>query len=301
MTALNTGVYLDRCTDIGRLENVHIHPNFWATMGGISEPQETVLNSHTKANLTAFKFGRVDWELLNGCFTIFSKIGFHFVRGGEVGASSHMDAGVEAINTGADDSIYPLWVEYSAVGQGLNFINGNFLGNTIIGPNNQGPVRFKNCVFFQANFPQDILIEKFGRGTLFLDGCWFSLWNQANKGRGALDIWEGTAHISNFEFQESEVNNDQIFHITALRVKGGKVNVTNGNFRGHGILNDGGSVNVSDVFMGPEMDKADNWTGIVNVSGSMNVTNANLSAPSALGNAWISRAGGVLNQVNVIP
>jgi hypothetical protein len=29
---LKIGVYIDQCTDIGRIENVHFNPNFWTRM-----------------------------------------------------------------------------------------------------------------------------------------------------------------------------------------------------------------------------------------------------------------------------
>lgn len=29
---LKTGIYIDQCTDIGRIENVHFNPNFWTRM-----------------------------------------------------------------------------------------------------------------------------------------------------------------------------------------------------------------------------------------------------------------------------
>ncbi len=77
---LNTGVFIDRCTDIGRLENVHFNPNFWTRMAPElgSCPNTAAIKPYLEQNLIGFKIGKTDWEYITNSFVIFPKIGFHF-------------------------------------------------------------------------------------------------------------------------------------------------------------------------------------------------------------------------------
>jgi len=68
--ALKTGLFVDQCFDVGRVENVHFWP-FWQ--------DNKKLEEWTSKNGTAFRIGRTDWEYMNNCFCIFYSAGFHFV------------------------------------------------------------------------------------------------------------------------------------------------------------------------------------------------------------------------------
>src|SRR5262249_46212420 len=65
---LKTGIFVDQCFDIGRIENVHFWP-FWTEK----------LMGWTKENGTAFLLARTDWEYMRDCFCISYKIGYHFI------------------------------------------------------------------------------------------------------------------------------------------------------------------------------------------------------------------------------
>src|SRR5207253_5025366 len=65
---LKTGLFIDKCFDVGRVENVHFWP-FWR--------DDKKLEAWTAKNATAFVIGRTDWEYMNNCFCIFYATGYH--------------------------------------------------------------------------------------------------------------------------------------------------------------------------------------------------------------------------------
>ena len=75
---LKTGVYIDQCTDIGRVENVHFNPNFWTRMKLKPGFPKADIKAYLEKNLVGFKIGKTDWEYISNSFVIFPLIGFHF-------------------------------------------------------------------------------------------------------------------------------------------------------------------------------------------------------------------------------
>ncbi|MCL2404503.1 MAG: hypothetical protein FWC92_03030 [Defluviitaleaceae bacterium] len=62
MTALNTAIQVHVCTDIGRIENVRISPEFWANSGLPNAPSLAAVRGRTRAYGTGFRMHRSDWE-----------------------------------------------------------------------------------------------------------------------------------------------------------------------------------------------------------------------------------------------
>lgn len=65
MTALNKGIEVHVCTDIGRIENVSISPEYWAKSGLPGAPSLAEITTYTKANSTAYQMHRSDWEYVS--------------------------------------------------------------------------------------------------------------------------------------------------------------------------------------------------------------------------------------------
>jgi hypothetical protein len=65
MTALRTGIEVHVCTDIGRIENVHISPTCWAGSGLPGSPTPEEVTACTKAGGTGFRMHRSDWEYVS--------------------------------------------------------------------------------------------------------------------------------------------------------------------------------------------------------------------------------------------
>src|SRR5208282_988983 len=62
---LKIGVYIDQCTDIGRIENVHFNPNFWTRMALKPDFSGGDIQGYLEENLVGFKIGKTDWEFIS--------------------------------------------------------------------------------------------------------------------------------------------------------------------------------------------------------------------------------------------
>ncbi|HBT77887.1 MAG TPA: poly(beta-D-mannuronate) C5 epimerase [Planctomycetaceae bacterium] len=65
MTVLKTGVEVHVCTDIGRIENVHINPKYWVNSGLPGSPSLAEATAYTRANGTGYRMHRSDWEYVS--------------------------------------------------------------------------------------------------------------------------------------------------------------------------------------------------------------------------------------------
>ena len=64
--ALRRGVLVDNTREIGRLENVHWHCDFWANRG--VNGNRSAVYEYMWKNLEAFTFARTDWEYVTNTF-----------------------------------------------------------------------------------------------------------------------------------------------------------------------------------------------------------------------------------------
>jgi hypothetical protein len=74
---LRRGIFLDRCTDIGRIENVQFHCHWWSSpnVGG----NWSMVHEYMWKNCEAFIFGRTDWEYVTNTFVFPANIGYRFI------------------------------------------------------------------------------------------------------------------------------------------------------------------------------------------------------------------------------
>ncbi|KUK94844.1 MAG: S-layer domain protein [Methanothrix harundinacea] len=201
MCALRRGVFVDQCTDIGRLENVHIHTNYWAR---VSEPyaldsdEEAALWNYTKKHLEGFIIGRTDWEYISDCFVIFANVGFHF------NGTSHGLANALITQSGSD--IGPLAVKIDKVQPhaGVAFENCQFMSGFEIGPHNWGPVKLTNCGFWgysDDEFDTGSQMILNGQGTVMLTATHFNDWDWTGEGKACIEVLNGSLLMSNCDFR----------------------------------------------------------------------------------------------------
>ncbi|HUI08876.1 MAG TPA: glycosyl hydrolase family 28-related protein [Bacteroidota bacterium] len=174
---LKVGIFVDKTTDIGRIENVHLTPGAWDNAAAYpnaptGEKMERLV-SWLHQNLVGYLIGRTDWEYMNNCFVIFPKIGFHFVE-----TDSAADTGLpnaELTQCGSDICEIAVQVDASQEHAGITFLNSQFMAQAIVGPTNKGPVKFSNCGFWArgATASQSV-IE--GSGTVTFTACHFASW-----------------------------------------------------------------------------------------------------------------------------
>jgi hypothetical protein len=194
---LNLGVYVDQCTDIGRLENVHFNPNFWTRMnlaprfdGGTAG-----IRPYLEQNLIGFKIGKTDWEYISNSFVIFPKIGFHFDDFG------HGPGNAVVTQSGSD--ICPVAVRVDRVQShaGVQFANGQFMATIEVAEENEGPVKFTNCGFWGAEATQTHAV-KHGPSTLTFNGCHFTRWDRADTGEACITADGGRLIVQGCDFMD---------------------------------------------------------------------------------------------------
>jgi len=200
---LKIGVYIDQCTDIGRIENVHFNPNFWTRMALAPGFPGGDIAGYLKNNLTGFLIGKTDWEYMTNCFVIFARIGYHFVRGRGTGGRGG-PGNVVLTQCGADVGVVGVQVDELQGHAGVAFVNGQFM-NTVsvnIGRKNRGPVKFSNCGFWGTGDTTSHVINA-GTGPLVLTGCHFIGWDRRNHGDPAIRIVRGAVLINGCVFMDA--------------------------------------------------------------------------------------------------
>ena len=190
---LKTGVYIDQCTDIGRIENVHFNPNFWTRMKLAPGFPQADIKAYLEKNLVGFKIGKTDWEYISNSFVIFPLIGFHFDDFG------HGPGNAVVTQSGADICSAAVRVDRTQPHAGVQFVNGQFMSTFIVGPQNQGPVKLSNCGFWPVAETQE-QIMKLGPSTLMLTSCHFAGWDSGNKGLPCVRASGGRLCVSGCDF-----------------------------------------------------------------------------------------------------
>jgi hypothetical protein len=192
---LNTGVYIDQCTDIGRIENVHFNPNFWTRMALKPGFPGGDIKAHLEKNLVGFKIGKTDWEFISNSFVIFPRIGFHFDDFG------HGPGNAVITQSGSDICPVAVRVDRSQPHAGVEFANGQFMGALEVGPQNQGPVKLANCGFWGTPASREH-VRHAGTGTLVLTACHFINWDQAGKSDPCIRAAGGRLVVNGCEFMD---------------------------------------------------------------------------------------------------
>ncbi len=96
MTVLNKGLEIHVCTDIGRVENVKVRPEYWADSGLEGAPSIKEITDYTKSHVVGFRMHRSDWEYISHLNVADCKIGMWI--GKEPGFSDAPNAQLYGLN-----------------------------------------------------------------------------------------------------------------------------------------------------------------------------------------------------------
>lgn len=193
---LRIGVFIDKCTDIGRVENVHFNPNAWTRSGhpsAPSGPKGDALVNYMNENLVGFEIGQTDWEYINNCFVIFPKIGYHFVH------TANGDPNAVLTQCGSDICPEAVRVDASQGHAGIAFVNSQFMASVVVGPENNGPVKFSNCGFWPIDSTDNQAVIE-GNGTVTFTSCHFSGWANKDANAAAIMVKSGSVIVNGCEF-----------------------------------------------------------------------------------------------------
>lgn len=165
MQALYRGIFVDKCYDVGRIENVHMWP-FWR--------DDKRLHKFTSEQGIAFMFGRTDWQFVMNCFTIYYSVGFLFDDFGSGPGN------VVITQSGADLGPVAVRANQVQTHSGVSFSNCQIMATVETGSENTGPVKFMGCGFWPI--PTTTYQAKLqGTGHVFFEGCHFAGWDVAEQ------------------------------------------------------------------------------------------------------------------------
>lgn len=195
---LKMGVFINQCTDIGRIENVHFNPNFWTRMALPPGFPGGDIKAYLERNLIGFAVGRTDWEYISNCFVIFPRVGFHF------GDFGHGGGNAVVTQSGADICPVAVRVDATQGHAGVQWVNGQFMGTVVVGEGNRGPVKLTNCGFWPVPETRQ-QVQKAGPSTLILNACHFAGWDAADSGEACIAASGGRLVVTGCEFMESKL------------------------------------------------------------------------------------------------
>jgi hypothetical protein len=161
---LYRGIFVDKCFDIGRIEDVHLWP-FWS-QGKVCD--------FTREQGVAFIFGRTDWEYMTNSFCIWYSVGFLF--------KPFHDGGGNVLISQSGSDVGPCAVRVEGVQQhsGVTFSNCQMMAGIEVLPTNTGPVKFTSTGFWPIETTKaHARLE--GTGHVFFEGCHFSDWDMTGE------------------------------------------------------------------------------------------------------------------------
>ena len=218
---LRIGIQIDKCYDVGRIENVHFWP-FW------SWDSNTAVPAFLAAEGEAFIFGRTDWEYVLNTFCFGYKTGYRFIATDSGGCNGNF------LGIGADATNVAVRVD-QCQGIGLLITNGefvSFLGENptelVVAETNTGLVQLNNCAFWG---PTDRIATIEGSGDVSFNQCHFLHWDKYGKGHHAIDCRSGHISVSSSRFAARAPGVRLGPDVTTAAIFGnrfsGKVQVTN--------------------------------------------------------------------------
>lgn len=197
---LKTGVYINNCTDIGRIENVHFNPHYWGRDEGDGEdrPDWNKLIEYLLKEGEGFVFGRTDWEYVLNTFCFGYRVGYHFIATKQGACNGNF------LGIGADGTQNAIVVDQAAP-YGILITNGQFVSmraedpiEIIVGPGNRGVIQFNNCSFWG---PSNQIAKIEGDGSVSFVQCNFVYWDHAKKKLPAIEATGGNLSLQSCYFQ----------------------------------------------------------------------------------------------------
>lgn len=187
---LRRGISVDKCYDVGRIENVHFWP-FWKW------DEQSGIRDWLWKNGEAFIFARTDWEYVLNVFCFGYGTGLRFIAGKDGSCNGNfLGVGVDAANIAVlvEESQQP----------GLLFTNGEFVAfaadkpaEIVIKKSHKGVVQFNNCAYWGSS---DQIARIDGTGTVSFTGCNFNHWDRQNKKIPAIELYGGNLLVNGCNF-----------------------------------------------------------------------------------------------------
>ncbi len=187
---LRRGIFVDKCYDIGRIENVHFWP-FWTW------DEKTGIREWLAENGEAFIFARTDWEYVFNTFCFGYRVGYRFIQSKDGAANGNF------LGIGADATNVAILIEQTQP-PGLLITNGEFVSfqgenptEVVVKETHSGVVQFSNCSFWG---PAHQIARIAGSGTVTFNACNFVYWDHFRKGVPAIETFGGNLIVNACNF-----------------------------------------------------------------------------------------------------
>jgi len=188
---LRRGIFVDKCYDVGRIENVHFWP-FWK-WGDNPNLQKWMTEKSE-----AFIFARSDWEYVLNTFCFGYGIGYRFISSDDGPTNGNF------LGIGADACNIAVLVEQTQL-PGLLITNGefvSFLGDkpteVVVKGTHTGVVSFQNCAFWG---PAHQIARIAGKGTVSFNNCNFVQWGASGGlSTPAIETFGGDVLVNGCNF-----------------------------------------------------------------------------------------------------
>ncbi len=226
ISTLTMGVYIDNNTDVGRIENLHIHNKFWWTAGNLTQSEQDLLKAQTMSTMVGMRFGRTDWEFVTGSFVIWANTGIWLDYFGTATPIPLPLANIMFTNGGVDESDIAVFVGRCIKTLGIGFNNYQFGAPMQISGNNEGPVKINNSNFINLIGKYPYLIAKYDVGTLMVSNTTFYNWPTL-----AIDANAGVTVINGGDFNKTVAGGTAVKSTNA----GTYVSVTGSRLRVNGL------------------------------------------------------------------
>ena len=203
---LRRGIYVDGCSDVGRIENVHFHGHWWWAKEVGGAPDEPggrlgLVNRYLRDHLEAFVIGRSDWEYITNTFVFIAKTGYRFIKTpAGAGSCQMVGVGADAVHASVVvDGIVSWWT--------LLITNGQFASDgadpTAVGvqinrnadPAANGSVRLVNCSILA---PQGVVSHN--PKVTSLQDCYLNTWGPTTN-HPLVQADAGTLQVSGCNFE----------------------------------------------------------------------------------------------------
>lgn len=200
---LYRGLYIDRCLDVGRVENVHFWP-FWSASGAAAE--------FTLREAKAFIIGRTDWQSLVSCFCINFETGFQFVCSAGDNPAYQGGGNAQVMGGGADLCNRAVHVVQMQGHSGTRFTNSQIYGDIVVEPTNHGPLQFSTCGMWGSAFGKHgvALARIDGGGKVSFTDCHIHCIDPRNQARPLIHAQAGRLQVRGCEFIDGHAPRDHV-------------------------------------------------------------------------------------------
>lgn len=188
---LRRGIFVDKCYDVGRIENVHFWP-FWKW------DEESGIRDWLWKNGEAMIFARTDWQYVLNFFCFGYGIGMRFIESKDGPCNGNF------LGCGIDAAEIAVLVEQTQP-PGLLFTNGEFVSfagekpcEIVVKDTHTGVVQFQNCSYWGSS---DQIARIAGTGQVSFNGCNFIGWDRKQNKTPAIELFGGDLIVNGCNFR----------------------------------------------------------------------------------------------------